>query len=232
MDSVSPRRYVPAPPPVHVDSQRRLQLRLELAKPSEFKKESESSIVDLLRKTRVAPEGEGAPAASTEGDPRVEAQAEAIETSLRNFQRELVEKERALREKELRLGEVESALTRRASELADARRLLEKRREVLESGLRAGGAEGESRPVDPESLKAMQELQSRLDEEAKSIEEAKESLREREAFLDESENTLFEKMQKHQEHETELDQKADNLRQLEARLNALVEKLRARGEEI
>lgn len=213
-----------------MDSRKRLQLRLELTKPSEFTKESESNIVSLLRKTRSPFAGV---TSSEEQDGKVEAEALALENSLRSFQKELVQQERTLREKELRVAEIEAAMTRRATELADARRMLDKQREVFESGLRAvseGSDPGHM--VNEDSLRAMKELQSKIDEQTRTIEESKEWLHEREAFLEESEKILFEKMQRHQERETEMDQQADNLRNLEKKLNELAAKLRAKGEQV
>ena len=228
MDPSNPRRYIPAPPPTpRVDPQKRLQLRLEIAKPSEFTKESESSIVDLLRKTRTPFAGAGDAAGKS-----VEAEAIALENSLRTFQKELVHQERTLREKELHITETEAALNRRATELADSRRMLDKQREVFESGLRSA-ANGESpAALTEDSLRAMKELQAKIDEQTRALDEAKEWLHERESFLEESEKILFEKMQRQQERESELDQLAENLRARETRLNALAEKLRARGEQV
>lgn len=231
MDSENPRRYVPAPaPPARMDSQKRLQLRLELSKPSEFTKESESNIVNLLRKTRSPFAGA---TESAEQDGKVEAEALALENSLRSFQKELVQQERTLREKELRIAEIEAAMARRATELADARRMLDKQREVFESGLRAV-SDGTDRghTVNEDSLRVMKELQTKIDEQTRTIEESKEWLHEREAFLEESEKILFEKMQRHQERETEIDQRADNLSNLEKKLGELAAKLRAKGEQI
>jgi hypothetical protein len=213
-----------------MDSKKRMQLRLELSKPSEFTKESESNIVNLLRKTR-SPFSGTPESADQEG--KVEAEALALENSLRSFQKELVQQERTLREKELRIAETEAAMIRRATELSDARRMLDKQREVFESGLRAASdGSGEAHMVNEDSLRVMKELQSKIDEQTRAIEESKEWLHERETFLEESEKILFEKMQRHQERESEMDQQAENLRNLEKKLAALTEKLRAKGEQI
>lgn len=225
MDEHSPKRYVHAPPPISVqDARRPLHLRLELTRPSAFSKETESTIVDLMRKTR-AP----FPESKTQADhiTQVEADAIALENTLRAFQKELVDRERELRARELALAETEAAVTRRASELAMERTLIEKQRQLYETGRRTGDA------AEPGAdAKMYEELRLKLDEQARTIGEGKEWLREREAFLEESEATLFEKMQAQQERETELEQKAENIRKLEARANELVEKLRARGEPI
>lgn len=231
MDQANPRRYVPAPPPPisQGEAQKRLQLRLELTKPSAFTKESESSIVDLLRKTR-SPFA-NASAASGEEDKRVEAEALALEKTLRAFQKELVQQERLQRERQIQLDQTEASIVKRASELADQRRLLDKQREVFESGLRSAsdGLTG-STPVSQESLRAMQELQVKIEEQTKALEESKQWLAEREAFLDESESTLIEKMQMHQERETELEQRLENLEKQAVKVEELAAKLRARGE--
>lgn len=231
MDPENPKRYVPAPPPpARMGSQKRLQLRLELTKPSEFTKESESNIVSLLRRTRSPfPVTSG----SADRDGKVEAEALALENSLRAFQKELVQQERFLREKELRLDETEAAIMRRATELADARRMLEKQREIFESGLRAV-AEGSdtTHTVNEDNLRAMKELQAKIDEQTRAIEESKEWLHEREAFLEDSERILFEKMQLHQERESEMDQRQENLLALEKKLAELTARLRARGEPV
>ena len=226
MDPLNPRRYVPAPPPAaRVESQKRLQLRIELAKPSEFSKESESEIINLLRRTRAPFPGAGGEA--------VEAEALALENSLRAFQRELAAQERALREKELHLAEAEGAIIRRAAELAESRLLVEKQRAVFESKLNpTGEGAASSSGLSEESLLAMKDLQSKLDEQTRSIDESKDWLQEREAFLEQSQKTLFQKMQTQQERETEMDQKAENLKGLEKKLTALAEKLRAAGESV
>ena len=228
MDQPTPRRYVPAPPPtLRTDAQKRMHLRLELAKPSEFSKQTESTIVDLLRKTRTPFPAQVVP--GNDHSKLVEAEAMALENTLRAFQKELVERERELREKELLLSEQETAMTRRAAELAQERALIEKQRQVFESGIKGGSS---SAPLSDDRRKALEELQTKLDEQARTIDENKQWLREREAFLEESENTLFEKMQKQQERETELEQVKENLAKHEAKLNALAEKLRAKGEQI
>lgn len=229
MDSASPpKRYVPAPPPplARTETQKRLHLRLELAKPSEFSKHTEGTIVDLLRKTRTPFPMPGIVPADHHRI--VEAEAQALEDTLRSFQRELVDRERDLRERELRAAETEAAVVRRAAELAQERALIEGQRKVFESGL--SSPEGGSAAISEEQRKALDELQAKLDEQRRAIEEGKQWLQEREAFLEESENTLFEKMQKQQERETELDQLRENLTKREERLNALAEKLRAKGE--
>lgn len=233
MDQVNPRRYVPAPPPPtsRGEAQRRLQLRLELTKPSAFTKESESSIVDLLRKTR-SPFA-GVSSASGEEDQLVEAEALALEKTLRAFQKELVQQERLQRERQIGLEQTEASIVKRAGELADQRRLLDKQREVFESGLRSASESfSGGTPVSQESLRAMQELQAKIEEQTKALEESKQWLAEREAFLDESESKLIEKMQAHQERETELEQRLENFEKHAAKVEELAAKLRARGEVI
>lgn len=231
MEPANPRRYVPAPPPPTSsgEAQKRLQLRLELTKPSAFTKESESSIVDLLRKTRNPFAG----TSQGEENKIVEAEALALEKTLRAFQKELVQQERQQRERQIQLDQTEASIVKRASDLADQRRLLDKQREVFESGLRsaADGGSGFS-PVSHESLRAMQELQAKIEEQTKALEESKQWLAEREAFLDESERTLIEKMQSHQERETELDQRQDDMEKQRAKLDAALAALRAKGVEI
>lgn len=202
-----------------------MHLRLELNKPSAFSKETETTIVDLLRKTRTPFPRGTAPAG--EETTNVEAEAQALENTLRSFQKELVEREKAIRAKELSLTEMEQAVMRRATELAQDRALLEKQRQLYESGLRSDSAS-----ASPEAAKMMEELQVKLDEQSRTIEESKEWLRERETFLEESEATLFDKMQKQQEREMELEQKAENLKKLESKVGEIIEKLRARGEAV
>lgn len=229
MEPANPRRYVPAPPPPTSsgEAQKRLQLRLELTKPSAFTKESESSIVDLLRKTRNPFAG----TSQGEENKVVEAEALALEKTLRAFQKELVQQERQQRERQIQLDQTEASIVKRAGELSDQRRLLDKQREVFESGLRSA-ADGVSGSVSPESLRAMQELQAKIEEQTKALEESKQWLAEREAFLDESERTLIEKMQTQQERETELDQRQDDMERQRAKLEEALAALRAKGVQI
>jgi len=213
MDSPPSRRYVPAPAPtVREDAGKRLQLRLDMAKPSAFARETESGLANLREKARADEAGR---ASGAETLSLVAAEAIVLENSLRAFQRELASRERAVREQELRLDEAESAVIRRAAELADERILLEKQKAVYNARLEAGEidpARGES------GLRALRELRDEIDEQSRTLEESKEWLHEREAFLEESERTLFKKMQQQQERESELDQREDELTSLKRRL--------------
>lgn len=210
MDSPPNRRYVPAPRPgVREDAGKRLQLRLDMARPSQFARESETDLANLREKSQPA---ETARMSEAEARSLVAAEAMVLENSLRAFQRELAARERQVREQELRLSESESAVTRRAAELADERILLEKQKAVFNSGLESGAIDPGRREA---GLKAMRELRDEIDEQSRTLEEAKEWLHEREAFLEESERTLFEKIQRHQERECELEQRAEDLRHRE-----------------
>lgn len=215
MDPENKRRYVPAPaPPPRMDTRKRLQLRLELNHPTQFVRRSESEIKDLVRKTL---DSEKAPG----GELTARTEAFELETSLRIFQRELAQKERELRDKELAIEETLQLINRRATALAEARRLIAKQKIAYESGLNAASAAATDSTSGADNLRALKELQLKIEQQTRTLDEGKEWLHEREAFIEESEKILFDKMQAQQERETELDQREEALAERAARLKRI-----------
>ncbi len=177
-----------------------LSLRPEHRKTAEVSIQSRDTINQFVKKTK-----------NPFGEPRVleKGEVKEVETTLRKLEKELLERERIVQETEARLVEKER-------ELWEAEALLDAKMRLLQSQQDGGGT-----PLTEASRSALEELQSKLDAQEKSIAESKALMHEREAFVEEAEARLFEKTMEQQEQEAELEMRFEELdlrgRELDAR---------------